>query len=117
MDGELDFVGGEAQGLPGRVSHREEAVELRHERVEVQCEGGSGGGRVGDQEGDGTPLIDLRGDPEREGTVGITENTRGNVWESGSYQGGLVVFRGGRVRSVEPSFCRGERLGGRNIPH
>jgi len=117
VNGELDFVGGEAEGQPGRVSHVKGAVELCCKRVEVWSKGRSKGGSVGDQEGDGSSLIDLSGDREGEGTVCISEDVCGNVWECSSYQGGLVMFREGRVRSVELSFCRGERLGGWNLRH
>ena len=117
MNGELDFLGGEAEGQRGRVSNRKGAVELRRERVKVWCKGGSGRGSVSDQEGNGTSLVDLGGDRERESIVGISEDAGGYVWECGCYQPGLVVFRGGRARSVEPSFYRGERLRGRNIRH
>jgi len=49
VDGELGFVGGEAKGQPGRVSHREGLVELGGEGVEVGREDRSGSGRVGDE--------------------------------------------------------------------
>jgi len=49
VDSELGFVGGEAEGQPGRFSHRERFIELGRESVEVGCEGGGGGGRVGDE--------------------------------------------------------------------
>jgi len=52
VNGELGFVGGEAGGQPGGLTHREGLVELGRESVEVRCEGGSGGGRVGDEKGD-----------------------------------------------------------------
>ena len=38
----------------------------------------------------------------------MSEDGRGDVWECGSYQGALVMFRGGRARSVELELCRGE---------
>jgi len=117
MNGELDFVGGEAEGQLGRVSHRKRAVELCRKCVEVLCKSGSGGGSVGDEEGDGTSLVGLGCDREGEGSVCISEDTRRNVRECGSYQGGLGMFRGGRARNVEPSFCRGERLGGQDFGH
>ena len=49
VDGELGFVGGEAEGQSGGLTHREGLVKLGGESVEVGCEGGSGGGRVGDE--------------------------------------------------------------------
>jgi len=49
VDGELGFVEGEAEGQPGRLSHQEGFVELGRKGVEVGCEGGGGGGRVGDK--------------------------------------------------------------------
>ena len=112
INGELDLVGGEMEGQPEGVSHQERAVELSHECIEVGSKSGSGDGSVGEHEGDRASLIDLCGDCEGEGTVGIPEDACCYVWESGCYQGGLVVPRGGRTRSVEPSFCLPERLGG-----
>jgi len=117
VNGELDFVGGEAEGYPGRDSQGKGAIELSCKCVEVWRKGGNGGGSVGDQEGDGCSLIDLSGNGEGEGTVGISEDACGNLRACRSYQGGLVVFRGGRARSIEPSFRCGEGLGGRNIRH
>jgi len=117
VDGELDLVGGEAEGQPGRISHWERAVELCHKCVEVLCESGSGGGSVGDQEGDRASFVDLSGDSQGEGTVCIPKDACCNVRGSGSNQDGLAVFRGGRSRSVEPPFCRRERLGGRDLRH
>jgi len=52
VDGELGFVGGEANGQPGSIPHWEGLVELGGKGVEVGCESGGGGGRVGDEEGD-----------------------------------------------------------------
>jgi len=49
VDGELGFVGGEAEGQPWRVSHGERLVELGGEGVELPCEGCGRSGRVGDQ--------------------------------------------------------------------
>jgi len=52
VDGKLGLVGGEVNGQPGGLSHRERLVKVGRESVEVRCEGGSGGGRVADEEGD-----------------------------------------------------------------
>ena len=90
---------------------------MRCEHFQVWCKGGSGGSSLGDQEADETSLIDLGADREGEGTVGLSEEARGNVWESGRYQEGLGMFRGGRARRIEPACCRRERLGGQNIRH
>jgi len=49
VNGELGFVGGEAKGQPGRVSHWERLIELGGEGVEVGREGCRGSGRVGDE--------------------------------------------------------------------
>jgi len=49
VNGELGFVGGEAEGQPGGLTHREGFVELGRESVEVRGQGCSGGGRVGDE--------------------------------------------------------------------
>ena len=57
--GELDLVGGEAEGQPGGLAHREGLIKLGGKSVEVGCEGGSGGGRVGDEEGDRTAVTGL----------------------------------------------------------
>ena len=108
VDAKLEFIGGEAEGQPGRVSHGKGRGEWCCKCLEVWSKGG---GRVcsgGNQEGDRSSLIDLCGDREGEGTVGISEDARSHLWECGSYQGGFIVFRGGRARSVVPSFCRGE---------
>ena len=83
MNGELDFVGGEAEGQPGRLAHREEFVKLGGESVKIGCEGGSGGGRVGDKEGDRSAIIDLGGDREGEGAVGIPKDAGRDVREGG----------------------------------
>lgn len=115
VNGELDFVGGEEEGQPGRVSYGKGAVELCCKYVEVWSKGRSRGCCVGDQEGDGSSLIDLSSDREGEGEVCISEDARGNVWKCSSYQGGLVVFIWGRARNVEPCFRCGERRGGRNL--
>ena len=45
VDGELGFVGAEAEGQPERLSHWERLVELAGQGIKVRCEGGSGGGR------------------------------------------------------------------------
>jgi len=52
VDGELGLVVGEVEGQPGRLSHRECLVELGRQGIKVWCKSGSGGGRVGDEEGD-----------------------------------------------------------------
>ena len=108
MNGELHLVGSQVEGQPGRVSHGKRVVELRRKSVEVWCKGDSGGGTVGNKEGDGASLVDFGSDREGEGTVSMSEDARGDVWECGSYEGALVMFRGGRARSVELSLCRGE---------
>jgi len=108
VNGELHLVGSQAEGQPGRVSHGKRAVELHRKSVEVWCQGGSRGGTVGDKEGDGASLVDFCSDREGEGTVSMSEDAQGDVWECGSYQGALVMFRGRRARSVELSLCRGE---------
>jgi len=51
VDGKLGLVGSEAEGQPGRFSHRERHVELGGEGVEIGRESSSGSGRVGDEEG------------------------------------------------------------------
>lgn len=117
MNGELDFVGGEAEAQPGRLSHRERPVKLCRERVEVGCKCRSRGGRVIDEESDIASLIHLGSDCEGEGTVRISRDTGSNVWEGGCDQEGLFVFRRGGPESVKSSLCLGERLGGRDIGH
>ena len=52
VDSELCFVGGEAEGQLGRLSHGERLVELGGKGVEVWCKGCSGGGRLGDENRD-----------------------------------------------------------------
>jgi len=110
VDGKLRFVGGEAEGQPGRFSHWERLVELGGECVEVGCEGGSGGGRVGDELGEGRAIVDLGRDRKGEDTVSIPKDARSYVREGGSYQGSLLVLGGGRTGSVESSLGRRERL-------
>jgi len=52
VDGELSFVGGEAEGQPGRFTHGERLIELGGKGVEVGCKSCGRGGRVGDEKGD-----------------------------------------------------------------
>ena len=101
MDGELGLVGGKAEGQPGGLAHWEGLVELGRESVEVGCEGGGGGGRVGDEWGDRPTIVDLGGDCEGEDTVRISEDTGGDVGKGGSDQGRLLVLRGGGTGSVK----------------
>ena len=84
VDGKLSLVGGEAEGHPGRFSHREGLVQLGRECVEVGREGGSRGGRVSDEQGDGTTIVDLGRDCEGEGTVSIPEDASSYIGEGGS---------------------------------
>ena len=81
------------------------------------CKRISRGGSVGDSKRDPTPLNNHGCDWEGEGAVGISEGAGSAVWEGGCDQGDLVVFGGGRVRSVKPSFRCGERLGGLDFGH
>jgi len=85
VDGELSLVRGEAEGQPGRISHLEGFVELGGECVEVRCEGGSGGGRVGDEQGDRPAIVDLGCARKGKDTVCIPEDASSYVGESGSY--------------------------------
>lgn len=117
MNGEVDFVGGNAEGQPRRDSNREGGVEVGREEGKVGSERSGGGGSVTDKEADRASLVNLGGDCEGEGTVCIPKDAGSNVWAGGGNQGGLVVFRGGRARSVESSFCRGEPLGGWDSRH
>ena len=106
MDRKLSFVGGEAKGQPGRLAHRERLVELVGEGVEVWGKGRSGGGRVGDEKGDRPTIVDLGGDCEGQDAVRISEDAGSYVREGRGDEGRLRVLRGGRTRSVEPSFGR-----------
>jgi len=108
VDGELSFVGGEAEGQPGRISHGERLVELGREGVEIRRKGCGGSGRVGDEKGDRSSVVNLGGDSEGEDTVRISEDASGNVGEGGSNQGRLGVLGGGRTRCEEPSLGRRE---------
>jgi len=71
VEGELCFVGGEAEGQPGGLAHGERFVELAGEGVEIWSEGRGGGGRVGDEKGDRSMVIDLGGDCKGEDAVRI----------------------------------------------
>ena len=66
MDCQLDFVGGETKGQPGRVSHQERTVELSGEGVEVRGEGSRQSGKVGDEESDRAAVVDFGCDYKRE---------------------------------------------------
>jgi len=117
VHGELGLVGGEAEGEPGGLAHREGFVKLGREGVEVGCERGGGCGRVGDDEGDRSAIIDLGGDSEGKGAVCIPKDTSGDVGEGGCDPGRLLVLGGGRTGSVESSFGGGERLRWLDIRH
>ena len=104
MDCQLDLVGGEAKGQPGRVTHWERTVELGSEGVDVWSKGSRGGGRVGDDKCDRTPIVDLSCDGEGESAVCILADAGRDVGEGGSDQAGLRAFSRGGTRSVEPSF-------------
>ena len=110
VDSKLSFVGGEVEAQPWSFSHWKGLVELGGQSVEVWCKGGSGGGRVGDEEGDGAMIINLGRDCERENTVCISEDTGGDVGEGGGDEGRLWMLRGGGTGSIKPSFGCGERL-------
>jgi len=64
VDGELCLVWGEAEGQPGRLAHREQLVDLVGKGVEIWGKGRGRGGRVGDQKGDRSTVIDLGCDRE-----------------------------------------------------
>ena len=89
MNGELGFIGGEAEGQPGRLAHWEGFVKLGGEGVEVGCKSGSGGGRVDDEESDRSAVVDLGRDCEGEGTARIPKDTGSDVGEGGCDQGRL----------------------------
>jgi len=109
VDSKLGLVRGEAEGQPRGLAHGEGLVKLRRQRVEIGCESGSRGGRVGDEEGDRTSVVDLGRNCKGEGAVGIPKDTGSHVGESGRDQRSLWVLRWGGTRSVEPAFIRGER--------
>ena len=108
MDCQLDLVGGKAKGHPRRVCHWQGTVELGGEGVEVWREGGRGGGRVGEEETERTPVGNFGCDGASESAVSIPEDTSGDVAEGGSDQEGLAVFSGWGARGIAPSFSRGE---------
>jgi len=91
-------------------AHREGRVELGRESVKVRCEGGSGGGRVADKEGDRPTIVDFGCDRVGEDALRIPQATSSYVGEGGSDQGRLLVLGGGETGSVESSFSRRERL-------
>jgi len=106
VDGELCFVGGEREGQPGRLAHRARLVQLVGKGVEVWGIGRGGGGRVGDEKGDRSTLIDLGCDREGENAVCISQDAGSNVRESRSNEGRLRALRGGRTGGVESPFGR-----------
>ena len=106
MDGELSFVGGEAKGQPGRLADRERLIELAGKGVEVWGKGSGGGGRVGDEKGDRSTVIDLGSDCEGQDAVRIPQDAGSYVREGCRNEGRLRALRGGRTGSVEPSFGR-----------
>jgi len=106
LDCQLDLIGGEAKGQPGRVSHWEGSVELGGEGLKVRCEGGPEGSWVGDNNSKRASVINFGHDGEGESAVCISEDASGNVGEGGSHQKRLRLFSGGRARGVEPSFSR-----------
>jgi len=71
--------------------------------------GRGGGGRVGDEKGDGSPVINLGGAREEENTVRIPEDSGSNVGKGGSNQGRWWVFGGERMRGIESFFGGTER--------
>ena len=79
VNGELNCVGGEAEGQPGKVTHRKGAVELHREYVEVSCEGGSQVSSVGNQEGNRVSHVNRGSDRKGEGTVSIPEDACSDV--------------------------------------
>ena len=106
----LGLVGGEAEGQPGRLSHREGFVKLGGESVEVGRESGGGGGSVGDEEGDRTAIVNLGRDSEGEDTVRLPQDPSSDIGEGGSDQGRLLMLGVGGTRNKKPSFGCGERL-------
>ena len=79
VDGELCFVGGEAEGQPGRLAHRERFVKLAGKGVEIWREGRGGGGRVGDEKGHRSTVIDLGGDCKGEDAIRISQDAGSDV--------------------------------------
>jgi len=110
VDGEQGLVGGEVEGQAGRLAHREGFVKLGGESVEIACESGRRSGRVGEEEGDRSAIIDLGCDREGKGAVSIPKDAGSDVREGGCDQGRLLVLGGKRMRGVESSFGCGERL-------
>jgi len=72
VDSELCLVGDEAEGQPGRLAHWERLVELAGKGAEIWGKGRGGGGRVGDEKGDRSAVIDFGGDCEGEDTIRIS---------------------------------------------
>jgi len=79
VDGELGLAGCEAKGQPGEFPYRERLVEHRGQSVKVGCEGGRGGGTVGDEEADRSAVVDLGCNSEGEDTFCISEDTSSDV--------------------------------------
>ena len=95
VNGELDFVVGEAEGQPRRLPHREGFVKLGGESVETGCEGGSRGGRVGDKEGDRSAIIDLGRDREGKGADRIPKEAGSNVGKVAAIRDAYWCSEGG----------------------
>lgn len=110
MDGKLDLVGGEAEAQPSRLTHWQRFVELAGESVEVEGEGHSVGGRVGDEQGDLSTVVDLGHDRKWRGAIGIPKEAARNVSERSSNRVALWVFGGGGMGRVESFLGGGERL-------
>jgi len=117
VDGDLDLVWGKEQAQQGRISHLEQVLELLCEGVKILGKGGSGYGSGGDRASYRPSHFDIRSEGDGEGAIGICEDTGGYVEEGGANNGGLVVGGWRGARSVEPSFCCGERLGGLKDRH
>jgi len=57
---------------------------LAGEGVEIWSEGRGGGGRVGDEKGDRSTVIEVGGDGKGDNAVRISQDAGSDVWETGS---------------------------------
>ena len=98
VDGELTLIGGEPELGPRGLAHGEGLIEAGGKGLEVGLVGSGGGGRVGEENGDSSFVIDLSGEGQGKGAVGLAEKRGSNVGERSRDDVSLGVGDGGRPR-------------------